>query len=113
MTTPTSFSSQKVIENLRASVAQQEAKFLENESQLPAEVVETSRNNFASMYSKLDAVQKIRDNNPSDLSLADMMNVRNHLNEKIQQLNINSVHKLRAKNATSEESPQVVAGKTL
>lgn len=113
MATSKSFSSQNIIENLREAVVKEEAKFLQQEPQLSADVVELSRNNFSAMYSRLDEIQKIRDNNPSSLSLGQMMELRNHLDEKIQQLDATLIQKQRDKNATSEDPSKLVESKKL
>lgn len=99
---------QKTLDGFRQNVVQEEAKLLEQEPNLSAETIKVAREALAAVHHRLDQTQEIYDRTPDNLSLGQMIEVRDHLNEKLSQVNKDLIEKRREKNNTADISTQPV-----
>lgn len=95
---------QKTLDGFRQNVAQEEAKLLEQEPNLSAETIKIAREALAAVHHRLNQTQEIYNRTPDKLSLGQMIEVRDHLNEKLHQVNKDLIEKRRENSATAENS---------
>ena len=105
-TTPKSLT-QKTLDGLREEVAQEEHRLSEQEPHLCAETIKVARECIAAVHHRLDQTQEIYDRTPHNLSLGHMIEVREHLNEKLHTLNKNLIEKHRTAQTSLESSANV------
>ena len=97
---------QKTLDGFRQEIAQEEAKLLEQEPNLSAETVKIVRESIAAVHHRLNQTQEIYDRTPHNLSLGEMIAVRQHLNENLHQVNRNLIEKRREKTAPPQNAAQ-------
>lgn len=98
---------QKTLDGFREEVSQEEAKLLEQEPHLCAETIKTARETIAAVHHRLDQTQDIYERTPHNLSLGQMLEVRDHLNEKLLQVNKDLIKDRRMAQTKTEDSAKV------